>query len=202
MNKSIFAAALLFAGSLLSNAAQAQIDDLTTWNSTGSVTTTPSSAELIVNSGTEGNATLTKSVDLLAGDTISFNWNWTYRAQLDDFSPYNPFAQFVINGYMYNESRFSSIPMLYTNYNGDGSIDSSSGWWDFNYTVSAYDSGPATFSFLVTNMGFNSLSESFKITDFKVVSAVPEPETYALMATGLLGLLFSRKKKVAVQAAA
>ena len=202
MNKPIFATVLLFAGALLSNTAQARIDDLTTWNSTGSVTTSASSAELMVNSGTEGNATLTKSVDLVAGDTISFNWNWTYRAQLDDFSPYNPFARFLITGSFYNESTFSSVPMLYTKYNGDDSIDSSSGWKDFSYTLSAYDSGPATLSFLVTNKGFNSLNESFKITDFKVISAVPEPETYALMATGLLGLLFSRKKKVAVQAAA
>lgn len=201
MNKHILATALLSAGLLLSNAAQAQVQDLTTWTAAGLTSVTATGATL--STSTSGNAStefntsalggtygssLSTTLQLLAGSTISFDWNFT----TSDYTPYNDFAVFKLNDTVIKLADVVSVG------NTDGST-SSTGWKTFSYNVAA-DSN-STLSFIVSNVQDNQVLSSLQLANVNV-AAVPEPETYALMATGLLGLLFSRKKKVAVESVA
>lgn len=200
MNKHILATALLSAGILLSNAAQAQVQDLSTWTKAGLTTVAGTTATLATSNSGESTAFSTSSLggtygsslsttfQLLAGSTISFDWLFG----TNDYSPYNDFAAFKLNDTVIKLADVVSLG------NVDGSR-SSTGWKTFSYNVAA-DSN-STLSFIVSNVGDNNVTSSLQLANVNV-AAVPEPETYALMATGLLGLLFSRKKKVAVQAAA
>ena len=190
MNKHILAGALLSAGLMLSNAAQAQVQDLTTWTATGGVSASGSSATMISYGtstssfgGTNGSL-LSKTFNLVAGDKISFDW--LFKA--GDYLPYNDFALFSLNDTKFKLSDVATVG----NYG-------SSGLQSFSYT--ATNTGAATLSFLVSNYSDTNQNSTLQVSNVNI-AAVPEPETYALMATGLLGLLFSRKKKVAVQAAA
>ncbi len=182
-------AATLFAAT----AAHAEVQDLSSWNTKGSVTTGSETVLTTAGSnfstkfagGTNGSVLFdTQSFD--AGTTVSFNWLFNTSDYIETSSSqpngiWNDFAEFIIDGEVFKLADVASV----------GSYGSS-GWQTFSYTFT--QDSFSTLKFLVSNYGDQVLNSSLTISNLNV-AAVPEPETYALMATGLLGLLAARRRK-------
>ena len=85
-------AGLAVAASMVSGAAVAGFQDLTTWNTytgtNGSVSVSPSTASL---SGTAG---IYQNYSLAAGTALSFDWFF----QTPDYLPFNDFAALFVDG--------------------------------------------------------------------------------------------------------
>lgn len=110
-------------------------------------------------------------------DLISFEW----RFKAEDYLPYNDYAQVSFNGVSYKLSDVGTVG----NY-GD------SGW--NTYTLNSAFSGLVEFG--VFNVIDSSLDSQLFVRN---VTAVPEPETYAMMlgGLGLMGLAARRRKAAA-----
>lgn len=182
MNK-ILAGLSLFSAMTLSSVAHAELQDLSQWTSAGSVSKSSNSASLVASGantafagGTTGSLLYT-TMNLDAGTTVSFDW--LFKA--NDYIPFNDFASFKIDGETFKLSDVATVG----NYG-------SSGWNTFSYTLNKATFG--TLAFIVSNYGDQVLNSNLNVSNLNI-AAVPEPETYALMMTGLLGLLYSRKKK-------
>ena len=66
----------------------------------------------------------------------------------------------------------------------------------------ASEEGSSVSSFSLTPTVGSSIKVNSVTGDNFTIAAVPEPETYALMGVGLLGLMLGRRRKIAAQAAA
>ena len=155
---------------LFATAAQSATLDLTTF--------TPSI-------GSNGSVyTSTNFADLTASSSLSSNvsnvtsFMWNFVAQ--DYLPFDDYAYFSLNGVSTTLSSVSAV--------GDYGT---SGW--NTYTFASPFSGSLTFG--VNNLLDDSLSSQLSVKN--VMTAVPEPETYAMMLAGLglVGFQLRRKNK-------
>lgn len=174
MKLSSLLASVAVAASLVSGTASAAIEDLTTWNTYGTVTATPSTA---VMSGTSG---IFKSFNLGPNNTFSFDWFF----QANDYMPFNDWAAVVVNG---NLSLTLASVSTVGNYGN-------SGWQTYSTLLTNPVTGNITFS--VSNAIDNALASSLTVQNV----AIPEPGMLLLMATalGLVGFASRRKNKAAV----
>ena len=171
-------AGLAVAASLVSGAASASIQDLTTWNTftgiNGSVSASPSSASM---SGTAG---IYKNFSLAAGTPFSFDWLF----QAGDYLPFNDFASVFVDG---------NLNFVLSNVAAVGNFGSS-GPQFYSTLLTNPVNGNITFS--VSNALDNNLNSTLTVANVNI----PEPDMLLLMATalGLIGVASRRKSKQAV----
>lgn len=140
----------------------------------------------ILDSISTGNATAGSAVkttlDVSAGDVISFDWLW--QSSESSSSYYNDFAFYSIS--------IGSIAILADTFLADGTQDAFS--WVAN------QSGSLTFGLGVLDLQDTIVSSYLNVSDFNV-SKVPEPSSVALLMMGVAGLFYTRNrsKKVEVQ---
>lgn len=174
MKLSSLLASVAVAASLVSGTASAAIEDLTTWNTYGSVTATPASATM---SGTAG---IFNTFNLGPNNTFSFDWFF----QAGDYMPYNDWATVFVDGNL--NLTLASVSTV-GNYGN-------SGWQTYSTLLTNPVIGNITFS--VNNALDNNLASSLTVQNV----AIPEPGMLLLMATalGLVGFASRRKNKAAV----
>ena len=155
---------------LFSTAAQSTTLDLTTFaQSIG-----PSGS--ISTSSNFANLTASSSLSSYVSNVTSFDWFFG----ANDVLPYNDYAYFSLNSVSTTLSNIATVG----NYGNSG--------WN-TYTFASPFSGNLAFG--VVNVGDNALSSQLFVEN--VTSAVPEPETYAMMLVGLglVGFQLRRKNK-------
>ncbi|WP_409421161.1 PEP-CTERM sorting domain-containing protein [Pseudaeromonas sp. ZJS20] len=186
MKKLFYALPLLLV--MLTPRAFAEVLDLSTWTSSGNVTTSSTGAVLTSTDyysttsygGTTG-STLSTVLDLVAGSVISFDWNFTSG----DYSPYNDFALFVIGDEVITLADVLGL-------GNTTNVTTSTGWQSFSYTVTS--TGSTAVSLVVSNALDNNFQSTLQVSNL-AVAAVPEPQAYALLGIGVIGLLLSRRTR-------
>jgi len=124
--------------------------------------------------GTEGSI-LTTYVELSAGDKLSFDWAFL----TEDWMPYNDFSLFTAD----KSYLLSDVATV-------GSFGSS-GW--NNFTWAAEEAYNGNISFLVSNSVDTAVS-SILLVDNVQQSKIPEPDIPFLLAIGVIGIYFSKRK--------
>jgi len=170
IRKLLTAATVGFA--LVSGAAVAAVEDLTTWTAYGSVSQSPLSATMTGDSG------ISKSFSFGAGTNFSFNWFF----QANDYLPYNDWSAVNVDG---------NLNIVLSNVGAVGDYGNS-GWQTFSTTLLNPVNGMITFS--VSNALDQALWSSLTVENVNV-SAIPEPETYALLIAGLGLIGFATRRR-------
>jgi PEP-CTERM motif len=122
----------------------------------------------------------------LSGETVTQFWDYVAR----DYAPYNDPAFVVING---------QVTTLASIHNGGIEVGDfgHSGWQSFSYTLPA--DGTYTIGFGVVNTLDTVLDGALFLDnqagDARLIPAIPEPETYAMLVAGLGLLGFMAKRK-------
>lgn len=131
---------------------------------------------LINNGGQEGSA-LKRSFDVLAGDSIDVAFTFGLATLDADAAAFNDFAFMAVNG------QFVKVASL-----TDGVLAG-----NFNYTFQTGGSAELAFGVVDVN---DVTGVSYFILDNIQVTAVPEPETYAMLLAGLalMGGMARRRK--------
>lgn len=194
MRKRLYALPLML--TMLTPRVFAEVIDLKSWTANGDVT--PSSIGALMTTdkknlystasygGTTG-STLSSMLELVAGSVITFDWRFSSNDYIDDNRTYNDFAYLVVGDQIIPLSDTLSLGNTLTNRNNN-----SSGWQSTSYSVVSTGSAPITF--VVSNAGDSLFKSTLQVKNL-VVSAVPEPQTYALLGIGVLGLLLSRRAR-------
>lgn len=160
-------------------------EDLTTWTLVG-----PSTSSVAANlADLFADSTLTGNVSGIR----QFQWNFISNDEL----PFNDIGTFALNGGVATQlSSTSDIAIQYSNA-GQGQT----GWQTYTFATNIYPTGfTGTLAFGVFDGG--SPETGWDNPDFssqlqiRNVSAVPEPETYAMMLAGLglMGFVARRRK--------
>lgn len=161
------------------------------WNTEGNVTVEDGYAVLntfdgidtSIYGGTNGSI-LSQTVNALAGDVISFSYNFN----TDDYLPYNDFS-LVAGDAQFLLENVATV--------GEGG---SSGWNNFSFTAL---SDFTDLKFIVSNDTDTAFNSTLYIDNISSgsVSAVPVPAAVWLFGSGLVGLLgFNRKRSQSLAA--
>lgn len=161
------------------------------WNTEGNVTVEDGYAVLntfdgidtSIYGGTNGSI-LSQTVNALAGDVISFSYNFN----TDDYLPYNDFS-LVAGDAQFLLANVATV--------GEGG---SSGWNNFSFTAL---SDFTDLKFIVSNDTDTAFNSTLYIDNISSgsVSAVPVPAAVWLFGSGLVGLLgFNRKRSQSLAA--
>lgn len=135
-------------------------ENLTSWTSGIEITEDPSSATISGTSATlTGNAWISASVS----NVISFKWQF----ETIDYLPFNDYAYLTLSSGTTTLSNVATV--------GDSG---SSGWSTYSFATPY--SGAITFG--VANYDDLGMNSTLSISN---VTAVPEPETYAMLLAGL-----------------
>lgn len=150
------------------------------WNTNGSVNAVHgnTAARLTAGLGTNVYSTLSQSISLNAGDTLSGQAQF-FAA---DYLPYNDNAYVKLN----SSNLFYSNVSIVGNY-GTSALTS------FSFT--ALVSGTYFLSAGVANNRDNGMSSSLEVRNFVVTNAVPEPASLALFGLALAGFVAARRRE-------
>lgn len=137
------------------------------------------------------------------------SWLTPFQSQGTSFDPvqngvYNWHLSFDLTGYDLNTASFAgrfaadNAATILLNGQAIASSSSFSSWTNFAANT-GFVAGVNSLDFVVTNYhqnGGNPTGLRVEFTDSNV-AAVPEPETYALMALGLVGVAVARRRRTA-----
>lgn len=129
-----------------------------------------------------------RTLDPAASGPGTYTWTLTFNLDYPDFSAANLIGRWATDN---NASVYLNGHLL-----GTTGIDSFGYWTTFSADTASFVSGQNTLSFVVTNLAQDLGNPTGLRVEF-ISSAVPEPESYALLLGGLgiLGFMSRRKAK-------
>ncbi len=136
----------------------------------------------VSNTAFEGSA-ITQTFNVTAGDTLSFNYNF-----LTNEGTFLDYAFYTVNGTKFNLAQVANATSASSSFAFETGLLTAS----HVFTTT----GAVTLSFGVVDIGDFGVTSALDLDNVTVVTAIPEPSTYAaLLAVGIFAVVVVRRRR-------